>query len=118
MTKERLYSHAKEQEGQVRNILASMADATTELDCIHEDGLCTSAYIDYDEQDAFNAIRIFFHVAGNYAIKHGKLKDDNVYEQVETFKNVVMDVFGIDTVQEAQVSIMLSDIKKCMKGGD
>lgn len=85
MTDEQLYAHAKQQEPQVQSVLRNLANAMLELDMVHEDGRCTAAYIDYDEQDMLNAATIMYSVCGNYAIKHGLLNEYNTEEKINAF---------------------------------
>ena len=115
MTKEELYNHAKEQEPRVRAVLDQMASAMLELDSIHPNGMCTSYYMDFDEQDMLNAITIFYSVASNYAIKHGLLNEYNTEEKITNFREMVKDTFGLDTIQEVKVMELLHSIKE---GGD
>lgn len=115
MTDEQLYAHAKQQEPQVQSVLSNLADAMLELDMVHEDGRCTAAYIDYDEQDMLNAATIMYSVCGNYAIKHGLLNEYNTEEKINAFREMVKETFGLDTIQEMQVSIMLSQIKNALR---
>jgi len=115
MTDEELYAHAKQQEPQVQSVLRSLSDAMLELDMVHEDGRCTSAYIDYDEQDMLNAATIMYSVCGNYAIKHGLLNEYNTEEKINAFREMVKETFGLDTIQEVKVSIMLSQIRNAQR---
>lgn len=111
MTKEELYAHAKEQEPRMQAVLDSLCNACLELDVQHENGAITSFYIDYDERDMLNAITIFYHVASNYAYKHGYLTPENTVEKIAKFRDMVKDTFGLDTVQELNVMDFLNSIK-------
>ena len=104
--------HAKEQEERVREVLTMLHEAMIDLDVPHEDGTQTSFFIDYDEQDMFFAATIFYHVCSNYAIKHGYLNDDNVYEKVSRFREMVKETFGLDTIQEANVQALLNSVRQ------
>ena len=116
MTNRELYIHAKQQEPQIRAVLDELANALLETDEVHRDGKCTSAFIDYDEQDMLNAATIMYSVCSNYAIKHGILNEYNTEYKIETFREMLKDTFGLDTLQEVQVSIMLSQIKNNNNG--
>lgn len=115
MTYEELYAHAKQQEPQVQSVLRSLSDAMLEIDMVHEDGRCTAAHIDYDEQDMLNAAIIMYSVCGNYAIKHGLLNEYNTEEKINAFREMVKDTFGLDTIQEVNISIMLSQIRNAQR---
>lgn len=115
MTDEELYAHAKRQEQQVQLVLSNFAETMLEIDMVHEDGKCTAAYIDYDEQDMLNAAIIMYSVCSNYAIKHGLLNEYNTEEKINAFREMVKDTFGLDTIQEVNISIMLSQIKNAQR---
>lgn len=115
MTKQELYNHAKEQEPRVRAVLDQMASAMLELDSIHPNGMCTSYYMDFDEQDMLNAVTVFYSVASNYAIKHGLLNEYNTEEKITNFRKMLKYTFGLDTIQEVNISIMLSQIKNAQR---
>lgn len=106
-----LKQHAKQQEERVRQVLEMLHEAMIDLDVPHDDGTQTSFFIDYDEQDMFHAATIFYSVCSNYAIKHGYLNGDNVYEKVSRFRKMVKETFGLDTIQEANVQVLLNSIK-------
>jgi hypothetical protein len=103
--------HAKQQEERVREVLTMLHEAMIDLDTPHDDGTQTSYFIDYDEQDMFHAATIFYHVCSNYAIKHGYLNGDNVYEKVSRFREMVKETFGLDTIQEAKIQVLLNSVK-------
>lgn len=109
-----LKQHAKEQEERVRQVLTMLHNAMSELDIIHENGECTSYHIDYDEQDMFHAATIFYSVCSNYAIKHGYLNKENCYEKIANFRKMVKETFGLDTVQEAKVQVLLNSVQQCL----
>lgn len=110
MTKQDLQQHAKEQEASIQLVLRKLADALRETDQIHANGVNTSFYIDYDEQDMFNAATIFYIVCGNYAIKHKCLTAENISQKIPILRKVIKDTFGLDTIQEAKVYRMLNNI--------
>lgn len=114
MTDEQLKTHAKQQEPQVQSVLRNLANALLELDMVHDDGRCTSFYIDYDEQDMLNAATILYSVCGNYAIKHGLLNKRNVTEKTNRVREMLKETFGLDVILETKVSIMLSQIANDM----
>lgn len=106
-----LKQHAKEQEERVRQVLTMLHEAMIELDAPHEDGSQTSFLIDYDEQDMFHAATVFYSVCSNYAIKHGYLNKENCYRKIDNFRKLVKGTFGLDTIQEANVQVLLNSIK-------
>lgn len=55
--------------------------------------------LEYSDEDMLNALFIFNHVWQNRAIKNGVLNTENATEKIEKFKGMVMDVFGIDTIE-------------------
>lgn len=55
--------------------------------------------LEYSDEDMLNALFIFNHVWQNRAIKNGVLNTENATEKMEKFKGMVMDVFGIDTIE-------------------
>lgn len=111
MTNEELYIHAKEQEPRMQAILETLCNTCLELDAQHENGAITSFYIDYDERDMLNAITIFYHVASNYASKHGYLTAENTVEKISNFRDMIKDTFGLDSIQEMKIKVMLDSIK-------
>lgn len=56
-------------------------------------------YLDYSEQDLFNALYIFNHVAQNIAIKNGSLNDANVEDNMNTFVKAIEKCFGFNTIE-------------------
>lgn len=107
-----LQEHANQVEGQVKEVLEQLAYGMIDLDTIHPDGNITSAFINYTEQDMFNAATILYHVCGNYAIKHGLLTRENTTEKTNRFREMLKDTFGLDTIEEAQKLIINSDYKR------
>lgn len=116
MTRDQLISHAKEQEKKVQEVLKQMAEATNELDVVIDDNYCTSAFIEYDEQDVFNSFIIFNSIASNYAIKHGIITKDNVIEKMNYFREALKSVYGIDTIEETQNSLFIANVKNSIGG--
>ena len=55
--------------------------------------------LEYSDEDMLNALFIFNHVWQNRAIKNGVLNTENATEKMEKFKGMIMDVFGIDTIE-------------------
>ena len=110
MTKEQLIAqHAKEQEYNVRRVLDELNQALLELDTVHDDGTSTSFYMDFNTQDMLNATSIMYSVCSNYAIKRGILNEQNIEKKMRLFTNVLKEVFGLDTAEEAQVQMMLNN---------
>ena len=106
-----LKQHAKEQEERVREVLNMLHHAMLELDETHENGGCTSFYINYDEQDMFHAAVIFNSVCCNYATKHGYLTQENCVNKLSLFREIVKETFGLDLIQEAKVASLLNLIQ-------
>ena len=112
MTQQDLIHHAKQQEQAVREVLEELHYALVELDSENEEtGTSTSFYMDFDTQDMFHAASILYSVCSNYAMKHGILTDDNVTEKISKFRNMLKETFGLDTIVEAQVSVLMNKIK-------
>jgi len=110
MTKEQLIAqHAKEQERNVRRVLDELNQALLELDTVHDDGTITSFYMDFNTQDMFHAAAIMYSVCSNYAVKHNILNEQNVEKKMRLFTDVLKEVFGLDTAEEAQVRMMLNN---------
>lgn len=53
--------------------------------------------LDYSEQDLFNALYIFNHVAQNIAIKNGVLNDANTEDNIAVFVEAIERCFGFNT---------------------
>lgn len=106
-----LKEHAQKQGERVSYVLEMLFNALVKLDSTDGQHAPTSFFIDYDEQDMFHAATIFYSVCGNYAIKHGYLTQENAERKVSQFRDMIKDIFGLDTIQEAQVQIMLNKIK-------
>lgn len=112
MTRKDIIRHAKEHEEAVKKVLDELHLALFELDSVHEEtGESTSFYIDFDTQDMFNAATILYSVCGNYAMKHGILNDENVVEKISKFREMLKETFGLDTIEEARISVMLDNVK-------
>ena len=56
-------------------------------------------YLDYSEQDLFNALYIFNHVAQNIAIKNGALNDANAEDNMSAFVKAIEKCFGFNTIE-------------------
>lgn len=56
-------------------------------------------YLDYSEEDLFNALYIFNHVAQNIAIKNGCFTEENVVEKMAKYREGIKEGFGFDTVE-------------------
>ena len=107
-----IIQHAKQQEQAVREVLEELHYALVELDIEHkETGTSTSFYMDFNTQDMFHAASILYSVCSNYAIKHGILTDENGEEKISKFREVLKDTFGLDTIAEAQVSVLINNVK-------
>ena len=106
MDEQQLIRHAKEQERNVRLALSELHMALLELDTVHHDGTNTSFHMDFNEQDMFHATSIMFSVCSNYAIKHKLLTKENAEAQISKFRELVKEVFGLDTIAEAQIAVM------------
>lgn len=101
--------HAKEQTERMSVVLRELANACFEFDSINEYGTCVSCYMDYDEQDCFNATAIFAHVMSCYGIHNGHVTDKNCMEIGQALKGLCKR-YGIDTEQEASVKKMLNNL--------
>lgn len=55
--------------------------------------------LDYSDEDLFNALYIFNHVAQNIAIKKGYFTEGNVEEKMAKFREGIKEGFGFDTVE-------------------
>ena len=112
MTRREIILHAKKQESAAKEVLSELCKALFDLDSIHkETGTSTSFYMDFDTQDMFNAAAILYSVCGNYAMKHGILTKENVVEKISAFREMLKETFGLDTIEEAKISIILDNIK-------
>lgn len=56
-------------------------------------------YLDYDDEDMFNALLIFMHVWQNNAIKRQVIDGDNAAEKMKMFRDMVKECYGIDTFE-------------------
>lgn len=56
-------------------------------------------FLEYSDEDMLNALFIFNHVWQNHGIKAGILNNENALEKMEKFKRVVMETFGVDTIE-------------------
>lgn len=111
MYRQQLIQHAKRQEQAVKDVLEELHYALVELDSEHEDGTKTSFYMDFDTRDMFHAATILYSICGNYAIKHGLLTEENATEKISKFRDMLKETFGLDTITEAQVYVLLNNIK-------
>jgi len=107
-----IQKHAQEQGERVSQVLEMLFNALVELDLTDGQHAPTSFFINYDEQDMFHAATIFYSVCSNYAVKHGYLTQENAEQKISEFHDMIKDTFGLDTVQEAQVKILLNNIKE------
>ena len=71
--------------------------------------------LEYSDEDMLNALFIFNHVWQNRAIKNGVLNTENATEMMEKFKGMIMDVFGIDTIELTHK--VVSNMKRENKNG-
>lgn len=59
-----------------------------------------SVCLNYSDEDVFNALYIFNHVAQNIAIKNGWYKcGEDVIEKMDAYKEAIRVAFGFDTVK-------------------
>lgn len=58
-----------------------------------------SYHLEYDEEDLFNALYIFNHIAQNIAIKNGYLNEENIEVKVRAFSDGIREGYGFDTVE-------------------
>lgn len=56
-------------------------------------------YLNYSDEDLFNALYIFNHVAQNIAIKNGFLDMDNAEQKMRWFCESIEECFGFNTVE-------------------
>lgn len=56
-------------------------------------------YLDYSEQDLFNALYIFNHVAQNIAIKKGFFNMDNAEQKMRWFCESIEECFGFNSTE-------------------
>lgn len=90
-------------------VLNTLANVTIELDSTNTYGFCTSQYLNYDEQDCFNAALVFGHVMFSYGIHNGHINDSNVTDIGIALRELCR-ACGIDTYQESSVKKMLNSI--------
>lgn len=55
--------------------------------------------LNYSDEDLFNALYIFCHVAQNPAIKKGFLNDANVEDNMSAFVKAIEKCFGFNTIE-------------------
>lgn len=56
-------------------------------------------YLNYSDEDLFNALYIFNHVATNIAIKNGTLDDANAEDNMALFVKAIEKCFGFNTIE-------------------
>lgn len=56
-------------------------------------------YLEYSDEDLFNALYIFNHVAQNIAIKKGLFTDENAEAKITKLREGIKEAFGFDTVE-------------------
>jgi hypothetical protein len=56
-------------------------------------------YLNYSDEDLFNALYIFNHVAQNIAIKNGFLDMDNAEQKMRWFCESIEECFGFNTIE-------------------
>lgn len=61
-----------------------------------------SYHFEYSDEDLFNALYIFTHVAQNIAIKNGYINENNATEKIHSFKDSLKETFGFDTIELAE----------------
>lgn len=58
-----------------------------------------SYYLEYSNEDLFNALYIFNHVAQNIAIKNGFLNDANAEDNIGQYAKAIEKCFGFNTIE-------------------
>lgn len=56
-------------------------------------------YLEYSDEDLFNALYIFNHVAQNIAIKKGFLNDANAEDNMRAYVHAIQRCFGFNTIE-------------------
>lgn len=56
-------------------------------------------YLEYSDEDLFNALYIFNHVAQNIAIKKGFLNDANAEDNMRAYVQAIERCFGFNTIE-------------------
>lgn len=56
-------------------------------------------YLEYSNEDLFNALYIFNHVAQNIAIKKGFLNDANAEDNMGQYVKAIEKCFGFNTIE-------------------
>lgn len=56
-------------------------------------------YLEYSDEDLFNALYIFNHVAQNIAIKKGFLNDANAEDNMRAYVQAIEKCFGFNTIE-------------------
>lgn len=56
-------------------------------------------YLEYSNEDLFNALYIFNHVAQNIAIKKGFLNDANAEDNMRAYVQAIERCFGFNTIE-------------------
>jgi hypothetical protein len=56
-------------------------------------------YLEYSDEDLFNALYIFNHVAQNIAIKKGFLNDANAEDNMGQYVKAIEKCFGFNTIE-------------------
>lgn len=55
--------------------------------------------LEYSDEDLFNTLYIFNHIAQNIAIKNGYINENNATEKINYFKKSLKETFGFDTIE-------------------
>lgn len=55
--------------------------------------------LDFDEEDIFSTLNIFWRTWSNHCIKNGTITVENVEEKSRKFTEAIKECFGIDTVE-------------------
>lgn len=104
---------AKFNEGCVKEVLDNLWNIMVNNDSVDEEtGTTPSFFMEFDEQDMFHATSIMFSVCSNYAIKHKLLTKENAKDKISKFRELVKEVFGLDTITEAQIAVMCHQTPK------
>jgi hypothetical protein len=56
-------------------------------------------YLEYSDEDLFNALYIFNHVAQNIAIKKGFINDANAEDNMGKYVKAIEKCFGFNTIE-------------------
>lgn len=88
-------------QGTIKSINSHISDALEQWSDImlRADSDAWAYRLDYSDKDLLNALQIFIHVWGNRGIKDGHLTEENVTERMNSFRDTIREIFGIDTIE-------------------